>query len=118
MSWVGSIDTRTTGGGAAPRRNGLAHSSPRTIAATPPRTARGKRVMREPSLRNQHTASCGEPAAIRQVRGHHIFDGQSQRLEKRDLSGVLAAGLRAAGDLAQFGVQVAGIDVAILDGEQ
>src|ERR1022692_4835676 len=114
MSWVGSMDARAaraTGGGT--RRSGLAHSSPRTIAAAPPRTARGKRVIREPSLRNQHTASGGERAAIRQVRGDHIFDGQSDRFEKRDLPGVLAAGLGATGDLAQLGVQVAGIDAAV-----
>src|ERR1035441_2495623 len=115
MSWVGSSVTR---GGTAARRSGLAQSSPRTIAAAPPRTARGKRVISEPSLRNQHTASGGERAAIRQVRGDHIFDGQSERFEKRDLPGVLAAGLRATGDLAQFGVQVAGADAALLNGEQ
>src|ERR1039457_100144 len=115
MSSVGSIVTR---GGTAAWRSGLAHSNPMTIAAAPPRTARGMRVIVEPSLRNQHTASGGERAAIRQVRGYHIFDGQSERFEKCDLRGVLAAGFGAAGDLAQFGVQVAGADVAILDGEQ
>src|ERR1019366_565966 len=115
MSCAGSSVIRD---GTAAWRSGLAHSSPRTIAAAPPRSARGKRVIREPSLRNQHTASGGERAAVRQVRGDHIFDGQSERFEKRDLPGVLAAGLGATGDLAQFGVQVAGIDAAVLDGEQ
>src|ERR1039458_9699746 len=99
MSWVGSSVTR---GGTDAWRSGLAHSSPGEIAAAPPRIARGKRVIAEPSLRNQHTASGGERAAIRQVRRDHIFDGQPQRFEKRDLRGVLAAGLGAAGDLAQF----------------